>query len=1042
LALACAFKGKAALMHNKPRPTFPARSIVIGLFLALGVLARAATLTVTSTADSGGSCPGADCTLRQAIVNAGSGDTINFSLPPGSIIELTSNQLFITKDLTIEGPGPQQLSVKRRDDSSVPQFRIFEVYGNVTISGLTIANGYALAPGGGAGAGLGKGGAIYYNSPNTTLTIARCAITANFADFRGGGVALDDGVLTITNSLIFGNGVNLGDGGGIFVNEAGTATITNTTFSQNRASQGGGGISIFRGTVTVTNSTIAQNQGSTSQSNSGAGVWFNIGTGGNGTPGPVTVRNTIIADNTPDDFAGQLNSQGYNLIGNTQGTQITGTTTGNQLNVNPMLGPLQDNGGPTFTHALLSGSPAIDAGNSFGSLTDQRGLARPVDSPTTLNASGGDGSDIGAYEVQPDQLPGCNTINTVVSNSNDSGAGSLRAVIANVCNGSTITFASNVRGAINLTSGELAFNKSLTINGPGANLLSVQRSTAAGTAAFRVFNIGSGVFNPGYTAIASISGLTIANGIVPGSFDFGGGIFSNATLTLSGVTVSGNSAGFGGGIGNGGTLNLTNSTISNNSAETGGGIHGGTLNCVNSTISGNTARTDNAGGINVGTVSLINTTVVHNAAAGSGGGVNNQFGGSVRARNCIIALNTAASGPDLSGPLTSDNFNLVGSASGGTITPAQFADQLGSAVAPIDPLLGPLSDNGGSTFTHALLSGSPAIDRGNSSGSTTDQRGFPRPSDWLNIANAQGGDGADIGAFELPAPVPTPSPTPTATATATPTATATATPSATSTPTATPVTTLANISTRLRVETGDNVLIGGFIVTGSQPKKVIIRAIGTSLPFADKLADPTLELHGPNGLIEANDNWVDSPNKQAIIDSTIPPSSDLESAVVAVLPANGAAYTAIVRGANGGTGIGVVEAYDLDTAANSRLANISTRGFVQTGDNVLIAGTIVVGPSSQKVLIRGIGPSLPVAGKMANPFLELRDSNGAVMQSNDNWVDSPNKQAIMDTSVPPTNDLESAIIATLPGNNASYTAVLRGVNNTTGIAVVEVYALQ
>src|SRR2546421_10915046 len=140
--------------------------------------------------------------------------------------------------------------------------------------------------------------------------------------------------------------------------------------------------------------------------------------------------------------------------------------------------------------------------------------------------------------------------------------------------------------------------------------------------------------------------------------------------------------------------------------------------------------------------------------------------------------------------------------------------------------------------------------------------------------------------------------------------------------------------------------------------------MGTSLPLADKLANPTLELHGPNGLIEANDNWVESPNKQAIIDSTIPPTSDLESAIVATLPANGTGYTAIVRGVNGGTGIGVVEAYDLNTAVDSRLANISTRGFVQTGDNVLIAGTIVVGQVPQKVLIRAIGPSLPIAGEL------------------------------------------------------------------------------
>jgi hypothetical protein len=249
---------------------------------------------------------------------------------------------------------------------------------------------------------------------------------------------------------------------------------------------------------------------------------------------------------------------------------------------------------------------------------------------------------------------------------------------------------------------------------------------------------------------------------------------------------------------------------------------------------------------------------------------------------------------------------------------------------------------------------------------------------------------------------------------------------------------LANISTRLRVETGDNALIGGIIVTGSQNKKIMVRALGPSLPLADKLADPILELHDSSGaLLESNDNWMDSPNKQAIIDSTIAPSDSLESAIVrSVAPGN---YTAIERGTNNGTGIGVIEAYDLDTSANSTLANISTRGLVQTGDDVLIAGTIVTGQTSQKVIIRALGPSLSVVGKMADPTLELHDGNGALLEANDNWVDSPNKQAIIDTTIPPTNNLESAIVRTL--SPANYTAIVRGVNDTTGIAVVEVYAL-
>jgi hypothetical protein len=255
-------------------------------------------------------------------------------------------------------------------------------------------------------------------------------------------------------------------------------------------------------------------------------------------------------------------------------------------------------------------------------------------------------------------------------------------------------------------------------------------------------------------------------------------------------------------------------------------------------------------------------------------------------------------------------------------------------------------------------------------------------------------------------------------------------------------TVLGNIATRLRVEAGDNALIAGFIITGTQPKRVIVRGIGSSLPLVDKLADPTLELRDSSGaLVDANDNWQDSLNKQAIIDSTIPPTNDLESAIVATLTANNSSYTAILRGANNTTGIGVVEAYDLDRLVDSELANISTRGFVQTGDNVLFAGTIVVGKDVQKVLIRAIGPSLGLAGKMSDPTLELRDLNGAVVDSNDNWVDSPDKQAIIDTTIPPTNNLESAIVATLNGNNSNYTAIVRGANGGTGIAVVELYAL-
>jgi uncharacterized protein YkwD len=255
---------------------------------------------------------------------------------------------------------------------------------------------------------------------------------------------------------------------------------------------------------------------------------------------------------------------------------------------------------------------------------------------------------------------------------------------------------------------------------------------------------------------------------------------------------------------------------------------------------------------------------------------------------------------------------------------------------------------------------------------------------------------------------------------------------------------LANISTRLQVETGDNILIGGFVVSGTQPKKVIVRAIGPSLPLAGILGNPTLELRdGTGALLASNDDWKNSTfaDREAIIASTVPPAHDLESAIVATLPANGSAYTAVVRGSHNSTGIAVVEVYDLDTTVDSKLANISTRGFVQPG-NPLIGGMIVSGPGPQKVIVRAIGPSLNnVSGKLNDPTLELRDSNGNIVRSNDNWRTGGQEQDIIASTVAPTNDSEASVVETLAGNGSAYTAIVQGANNTSGIAVVEVFTL-
>jgi uncharacterized delta-60 repeat protein len=251
---------------------------------------------------------------------------------------------------------------------------------------------------------------------------------------------------------------------------------------------------------------------------------------------------------------------------------------------------------------------------------------------------------------------------------------------------------------------------------------------------------------------------------------------------------------------------------------------------------------------------------------------------------------------------------------------------------------------------------------------------------------------------------------------------------------------LLNIATRMRVQTGDNVLIGGLIVSGTEPKRVIIRAIGSSLAqvFDGALADPVLELFQGDTLVAANDNWRDTQQSQ-IEATTIPPSDDRESAIVQTLAPG--FYTAVMSGKDGGTGIGVIEAYDLAAGASSKLGNIASRGFVDTGDNVMIGGLIVggSGEAATRVLVRAIGPSIGragVAGALQDPTLELRDNNGALVRENDNWQDSQRAE-IEATTIPPSDPAESAIVATLPPGN--YTAIVRGQADGTGVGLVEVY---
>jgi len=294
-----------------------------------------------------------------------------------------------------------------------------------------------------------------------------------------------------------------------------------------------------------------------------------------------------------------------------------------------------------------------------------------------------------------------------------------------------------------------------------------------------------------------------------------------------------------------------------------------------------------------------------------------------------------------------------------------------------------------------------------------------------------------------PIATPTPAATPTPTGTVSPSATPAITPAPSATPSPAPATQALNLSTRMRVLTGDSVGIAGFIINGTAPKRVLVRILGPSLSkfsVPNPLADSVLELHGPVSFTTiTNDNWRQT--QEAEIQATgLPPTHNLESAIVATLTPG--SYTAVASGANNTSGVGLVEVYDLNQEVTSRLANLSTRAFVSTGGNIVIAGFVLGGASNDgKIVVRGLGPSLTgvgVANALADPTLELRDSNGALLLANNNWQDNPTQAAELNAAgLAPTNQLESGIAATLPPG--AYTALLLGLNDSDGIGLVEVY---
>jgi CSLREA domain-containing protein len=777
----------------------------------------------------------------------------------------------------------------------------------------------------------------------------------------------------------------------------------------------------------ISNSTFNQNT-ATGGTNTGTTL-SNTGSSG-AASATIEIGNTIFVAANPviSNSGGIVSSDGYNMT--TGGADGIFIATGDQINTDAHLRELASNGGSTQTHALSITSPAVDKGKrdavpALAVTTDQRGVSRPQLIPGFQPAPGGDRSDIGAFEVAP-------YIVTTIADHDDGTCNAAdctlrEAIIA--ANGlpdftartfDTICFAQGVSGTINLTGALPNLSSNMEIVGPGANILTVRRNTGGN---YRIFSIPSDVFSLDVT----ISGLTLTNGYAdPNTPDpnsgFGGCIYVNTqTLHINKCVLTGNNAYSGGAIFNtgGDTITVSDSTISNNTGTQEAGAvantFGGSIAFSNVTFAGNSSPNAsvilNVSSASFSTIFFRNCTLGDNSA-GLYGIYNEQKGAVINLRNTI--LSTGAPGGNIfnGSSVVSLGNNISSDAAGGDAStgPGGYLNKPGD-MRNTDPKLDPagLQDNGGPTPTIALLAQSPAINAGTAEGAPPlDQRGFGRIGP------------VDIGAFEFQGTVVPPTPTPT------PTATPTATPSG-----------VANLSSRVRVGTGDNVLIGGFIVTGPGTKRLVIRAIGPSLPVDGRLANPQLQIYDHDSkLIAANDDWGDSPDRQAIIDSGLAPSHPAESAVMQIVQEG--AYTAIVSGVGGGTGLGLVELYDLDQGNGTKLADISTRGLVQTGDDVVIGGFYVSGSNPLKVVVRAIGPSLPFPNKLADPLLEVFDSNGVPLALNNNWRDTQEAQ-IMQTGIAPSNDLEAAAVLNLGAG--PYTVVIRGVNGTTGVGVVEVYAL-
>jgi CSLREA domain-containing protein len=698
-------------------------AVVLTLLLAFAGTGMAQTCMVNSTADSGTG------TLRSCLTNPTSGTIISFNVPSPSTITLASALPAISTNLTLQGPGAQQLTI-----SGASLYPVFTINaGTVGISGLTIAKGNSSS----------NGGAIINSG---TLTVSASVFTGNTTSAFGGAIA-NEGTLTVSESSFAGNSSNLG--GGIF--SSGTLTVSSSSFVGNSAFSSSDGLGYGGAIASATQTTLSDNTFSGNSGTEGGAIYNQAGLtvsnntfSGNTTSGfggaiydrttgtGSTVNNNIFIGNSALLGAGVANggttNASYNvfynnLSGGSESDCYNCTSNSDATNANPQLAVLGNYGGTTQTMLPLPGSPAICAGSAWlapsGVTTDQRGF--PLEAACV---------DAGA--VQTNYLQ----VNTTADSSNAScGATcSLRDAIqqANSAGMQDIAFASTAHGTITLGSTLPELTGAVNIVGPGAANLTVSGGGSA--------TVGS-VLTIDSTAQIFLSGLTVANG----NANSGGGILNQGTLTITSSAFTGNSTagGLGGAIDNSGALTVANSTFSANSCGNAGGAGGaidnsGTLAVANSTFSGNSSGNDGgvAGALyDTGTLTVSNSTFVGNSSA-NGGGVA-VFGGTATIANSIFAHNTSASnGAAVFTPsFVIDAYNNLFFANIDTGNSSEsdcFNCTINSGSIATDPMLAALGNYGGSTQTLLPLPGSAAICAGlkslavdaNGNPLTTDQRGF------------------------------------------------------------------------------------------------------------------------------------------------------------------------------------------------------------------------------------------------------------------------------------------------------------------------------